>query len=711
MSPPSLIHLDFQLAYLILLTRQGLKPLSRWEGSLGEDGREIILSEGLAVETVVRRTRIGRRLHETVFARHPGYTALYKRHFDGTRLKDTPEAARLQGRLFGYPSCCVDAFIRRPYAPNDLAPQDQEILFHWACPSCVITPGLLREYRRVHTECRRLLESRVAILPHRTDGFARSLSRIAAAIALVAGTSLPAAAQDLHWLPAPDDIDQDYLAFAEEILSGTNWENADTDQNQVLDGVQISLLLSQLLDSPPSGVVLEHHALHGLEDCRICGATVNMGHVTIRHTYRGISVDLPYIALHYLEHGCLQYDGTIHSGRVDLDALKRILFPSDPAHLLPVPGEDPDTDGLTSEEEPALGTNPQNPDTDSDSLIDGPQAAESLLRLISELPRHEVSDAPYMLEAWMDGVEQCEICGITLNMGFAEIVNPQEGLSLVVPFVGLHTLAHGGFVYDGSYNDGHLLPLVLRTVLTGDGTAHWVPMGPDTDGDGLLDAEEPFFNLDPAVSDENNSGIPDGRELATTMAARIHELPQGPLMDSIYRVDHPTYGFYTCLVCGEQVNMGFISVANPQEDVSTSVPYYNLHFMDHGSFSTDRNDLYPRVDPCTIGQVLGITRITGIEPAPGLPRFTLRSAPNPFELGAATEILLMVPTLGPVDVAIYDVKGRKVRSIFAGKAPEKIMRFRWDGRDDRGAVSHTGVYFCRVKIGGMTVTRKITLLH
>jgi hypothetical protein len=36
MSVSRLETLDFQLAYLVLLTRNGLKPLSRWEDRLAE---------------------------------------------------------------------------------------------------------------------------------------------------------------------------------------------------------------------------------------------------------------------------------------------------------------------------------------------------------------------------------------------------------------------------------------------------------------------------------------------------------------------------------------------------------------------------------------------------------------------------------------------------------------------------------------------------
>ncbi len=712
MSVPGITRLDFQLAYLVLLTRHGLKPLSRWEGRLSEEEHDIIGSGGLVIDTVNRRTRIGRKVVETAFARSAGYSELYRKRFDGMRLKQTPATVRLEGWFFGYPSCCIEAFIRHPYTPNGLASSDQELLFHWACPDCKTTPTLLREYRRVYAECRQLFGSQIEPRRHSSGGMVRAVARVAASLALVAGSAgLASATDDPHWPPVADDFDQDYLSFAEEILRGTDWENPDTDQNLVLDGVQTGLLLRQLIASPPPGVEVEEHLVYGVETCSVCGEVVNMGFVTIMHLDRGISVDVPFIGLHYLEHGGLGYDGSVHSGRVDLDVLKRILFPCDPAHLLPLGSADPDSDGLLTEEEPLLDTDPNDPDTDGDSLIDGPQVAEGLLPLIGDLPREEVSDRPYMLEFWMDGHEQCEVCGVTLNMGHAEIVNPVEGFSVTVPFVGLHTLAHGGFAFDGTENEGRVLPTVLKTVLTGDGAGHWVSVPFDTDGDGLMDEEEPYFGLDPTDPDEDGNGIPDGRELATRMASQIHELPEGPLPDETYVIHHPTWGYHHCLMCAEQVNMGYLEIIDPVAGESAAVPYYNLHFMDHGGFSTDRDDIYPRVDPRLIAQALGFNA-ADVKAAVEAPAFALWNAPNPFGRAGKTEIVLSHPAeVGTIELAIYDNAGRKVRDLYTGDAPGAVMRFHWDGRDNQGAAMSPGTYFSKVRIGSVTVARKMALIH
>jgi hypothetical protein len=141
MSTRNLSRLDFQLAYLVMLTSRELKPLSRWEGCLDKEADDIIRSSGLVLDTVTRRTRICRKCVETIFARDNRRTDLYQRRFTGTAFKHTPDRVRLEGQLFGYPSCCVETFVRDPYVHNGLCPQDPEVLFHWACRDCVTTGG------------------------------------------------------------------------------------------------------------------------------------------------------------------------------------------------------------------------------------------------------------------------------------------------------------------------------------------------------------------------------------------------------------------------------------------------------------------------------------------------------------------------------------------------------------------------------------------
>jgi len=146
----ALKEIDFELAYLALLTREGLKPLSRWEKPLDERGVNLLQQMGLFTRRITRTVKIGKQVVETIFSRTPGYIQLYEKRFAHTPIDKSPQSQRLEGFLFGYPACCVNQYIRYPYAPNNLPPEEQKILFHWACNDCKITPLLLPAYKSVH---------------------------------------------------------------------------------------------------------------------------------------------------------------------------------------------------------------------------------------------------------------------------------------------------------------------------------------------------------------------------------------------------------------------------------------------------------------------------------------------------------------------------------------------------------------------------------
>jgi len=85
------------------------------------------------------------------------------------------------------------------------------------------------------------------------------------------------------------------------------------------------------------------------------------------------------------------------------------------------------------------------------------------------------------------------------------------------------------------------------------------------------------------------------------------------------------------------------------------------------------------------------------------------NAPNPFN--PATEIRFALRATGPVDLAIYDLAGRLVRTLARGDRLAAGDHVRaWDGRSDAGAELPSGVYLVRFEAGGVESAHKITLM-
>ncbi|MBM3324945.1 MAG: T9SS type A sorting domain-containing protein, partial [Calditrichaeota bacterium] len=73
-----------------------------------------------------------------------------------------------------------------------------------------------------------------------------------------------------------------------------------------------------------------------------------------------------------------------------------------------------------------------------------------------------------------------------------------------------------------------------------------------------------------------------------------------------------------------------------------------------------------------------------------------QNRPNPFN--AATTIEYIVPRSSRVWLAIYDILGRRVRTIEDGRVHRAaIYRVVWDGRNDAGGLVSSGIYFCQLR--------------
>ena len=152
-------RLEADAIYLGVLTARRIKPLSRLEYPVPPDVLLVLERLSLTLAAVTRITWNGALCIHRVMGTNPAIVRWYVAEFDGTILcRRVPSVVRAEARYFGYPSCCAEAFISKPYAHNHLRWDEQGLLFHHACPTCEETLGLVPLYRAAHAETLVLVE-------------------------------------------------------------------------------------------------------------------------------------------------------------------------------------------------------------------------------------------------------------------------------------------------------------------------------------------------------------------------------------------------------------------------------------------------------------------------------------------------------------------------------------------------------------------------
>ncbi len=83
--------------------------------------------------------------------------------------------------------------------------------------------------------------------------------------------------------------------------------------------------------------------------------------------------------------------------------------------------------------------------------------------------------------------------------------------------------------------------------------------------------------------------------------------------------------------------------------------------------------------------------------------------PNPTRSGVSIDFTLAAA--GRLKLAVYDVRGRLIRTIRDSEARAGFHTVDWDGRDSAGAGVGSGVYFCVISTEGRSVERPVVVLR
>ena len=82
--------------------------------------------------------------------------------------------------------------------------------------------------------------------------------------------------------------------------------------------------------------------------------------------------------------------------------------------------------------------------------------------------------------------------------------------------------------------------------------------------------------------------------------------------------------------------------------------------------------------------------------------------PNPFN--PVTVIQYDIPEDGHVELVIYDILGRQVKTLVNTSVKAGYKSIKWDGKNDHGITVTSGMYFYMIRAANFSKTRKMILL-
>jgi hypothetical protein len=104
---------------------------------------------------------------------------------------------------------------------------------------------------------------------------------------------------------------------------------------------------------------------------------------------------------------------------------------------------------------------------------------------------------------------------------------------------------------------------------------------------------------------------------------------------------------------------------------------------------------------------IAIEVIYGTTPLP-LDYILFQNYPNPFN--PSTSVKFQVPKTSDVTVAVYDMLGQEVRTLFAGEVMRGTYTVNWDGINKEGAKVASGTYIYRMTAGEFVQSKKMVLI-
>ncbi|MDO9578712.1 MAG: T9SS type A sorting domain-containing protein, partial [Candidatus Cloacimonadales bacterium] len=201
-----------------------------------------------------------------------------------------------------------------------------------------------------------------------------------------------------------------------------------------------------------------------------------------------------------------------------------------------------------------------------------------------------------------------------------------------------------------------------------------------------------------AVYDESNSGPSNTATAEIVLSAPTNLTAEWQQPDVYLSWDAPTernLAFYRIYRDDVQIAENLTVNNYTDDNVPAGTYIYKVQAIYDGNWASDFSNE---------------AEITVVHTEEILPQVTALEGnyPNPFN--PTTTIRFALSEDSFVSLEIYNIKGEKVRTLMKENLPAKYYNVVWNGRDDAGKQTSSGIYFYKMKAGKFVSTRKMILM-
>ena len=158
----------------------------------------------------------------------------------------------------------------------------------------------------------------------------------------------------------------------------------------------------------------------------------------------------------------------------------------------------------------------------------------------------------------------------------------------------------------------------------------------------------------------------------------------------------------------EIVRIEGVAFGNAAAAVGRAMAYTSSGFVGQGFVDDIRVRGWCGDEPLVTVDPAELNPLSTVPGATGATARLHQNVPNP--LNPSTRIDYELTTACQVELAVFDVQGRRVATLVSQRQDAGRRSVVWDGRDDTGRSAATGVYFYRLQAGAYSETRQMVLV-